>query len=153
MALLDHLVMRFFYIVGLLAILAIAVTTALPTSLFVRPESLSYFHYPSDRDDKEAYFVFRRVTPLGAVIADWSQEIRSPGLGQCHASAQDVPYEAAPNDTVSYTVPERLRPCIPESGQFTVDASRTVNLFGVIPLRRDATEWECSTEKPICTKP
>lgn len=123
---------RLEFLVLCFVVVPIGVWLALPSSVFIQPVSYQF-------EAGEVRFV--RETPLGGVVADWTQEVRTAD-GECPALSGRSVYQDQGLYEVVYHVQDQLAPCV-ETGDFIMDVRQIVLLGGVIPLRAVATRWRC----------
>lgn len=123
-----------------LAILLLAgLWLSVPSSVFIKPQALIY-------DGRQA--TLRRLTPWGAIDAEWHRELYVVGTRfECHAPpivqrVQKIDGYTNPEtgemvaaDTVSWTVGGEALDCLRAEPPIIATHTWRVLIFGVIPLR------------------
>ena len=120
---------------GLYFLVLVGLWLALPSSLMLRPLSMSI---SQDADDGRWMVTTVRETPWGAVDATWWATIRVTGAGRegeaCQGSGLGR-YEPAPSDTNKYAIGEWAFDCLRAGPPLVITYTRQVWFAGVIPMR------------------
>ena len=77
---------------------------------------------------------FTRDLPRGPVWANWAHEVTIEGGFECSANGT-AHYQEAPRDTVVFTAPKNLRPCLEADGVKRSRLRWSVLVLGVVPLK------------------
>ena len=120
---------------GVIAIIMFVVWISVPSSIFMRTQSMSI----SDT----GHVVFVRSLPFGRVTAEWTIKIRvlnKPGY-VCTSSGRAV-YANEKDDTVMYQIGSWANKCLEQGPPMRVISTRKVVLFGLIPLRPTTQEFD-----------
>ncbi|MFG6535683.1 hypothetical protein ACGYK5_17800 [Sulfitobacter sp. 1A16787] len=119
------------------ALVCAAIWSLVPSSLFLRPHSLTVSAVAGGYEA-----AFARATPLGSVRAAWHTEVQ----GRVECDAQDdglTRYEARGLEVVPFRIEPGLAACLGPDQPFAYVTTHTVFLAGLVPLRPATTVWLC----------
>ncbi len=123
----------------LIALLLVVIGLVTAIALWVVTPSSNYIQvsgYSVEKLDGEWWATSARDLPHGSILADWSVTfiVNSPEHNRvCRAEGRDVYDEGRPSP-VTYTVSPWADACLNVRDPVFVTVTRTVRLFGLIPL-------------------
>ena len=125
--------------IGAAAILIFVIWVAIPSSLFLKPESVAV--------SEDGQVVFVRSLPLGRVTARWTIKIRVIySDGHVCVNSGETVYTQEDDNTVVYNFGEWADRCLEQGPPLNVIFTRQVLLLGIIPLRPTTQEADILPE-------